>query len=94
MKYFKLQIATILRDGQVVGAVAVRDTDKSEIISMMTGRQVFKTEAKTGANTGGDGTELLRAEHIGDGKLIRDLSFSLYENERFWYRGIGGSGTH
>jgi ribose transport system ATP-binding protein len=84
--------ATVLRDGKVVGTVAIKDTDKAQIISMMTGRQVVRNGKKPEVANSNHTAELFRAEHVGDGKLVQDVSFSLYENEVLGIAGLVGSG--
>jgi ABC-type sugar transport system ATPase subunit len=84
--------ATVLRDGKVVGTVATKDTSKAHIISMMTGKRLQERERIPHAAVSNHKAELLRVEHVGDGILLQDISFSVYENEVLGIAGLVGAG--
>lgn len=84
--------ATVLRDGKVVGTVEIKNTNKTEIIAMMTGKQLRHLERQAGRDIATNGTELLRAEHMSNGSLIHDVSFTVHENEVLGIAGLVGAG--
>ena len=80
--------ATVLRDGALIGTVAVADTNSRDWVKMMVGRdldQLFpKSEVKRGV-------ESLRVRNLSNNKL-RDVSFSAHEGEILGVAGLVGSG--
>ncbi len=82
--------ATVLRDGKVVGTVEIQNTNKAEIISMMTGKQLRHLEVTH--DPAANGTELLRVEHVSNDKLIQDVSFTVHQNEVLGIAGLVGAG--
>ena len=82
--------ATVLRDGGVIGTVNVEDVDKSKIISMMIGRELTnifpKRESKPTKNVA------LSVENLTRDKMLKDISFKLYEGEILGISGLVGSG--
>ena len=80
---------TVLRDGCSVGTRNVAETTKAELISMMIGREMTKQFPPRSAAIG---QELLRAEHISDGKKVRDVSFSVAAGEVLGFYGLVGAG--
>jgi ABC-type sugar transport system ATPase subunit len=78
----------VLRDGALIGTVAVADTDSRDWVKMMVGRdldQLFpKSEVARGA-------ESLRVRNLSNGKL-RDVSFSAHAGEILGVAGLVGSG--
>lgn len=86
--------ATVLRDGKLVGSVAIADTDRTQIISMMTGKEIRangNAPAKERPPTS-KAPVLLEVEQISDGHLLKDVSFALHENEVLGIAGLVGSG--
>lgn len=86
--------ATVLRDGKLVGTVKIAETSNAEIISMMTGREI-KDIADLVVRTSTTKpleSELLRVEGLGNGRLLKDISFALNENEVLGIAGLVGSG--
>lgn len=86
--------ATVLRDGRLIGSVAIQDTSNSEIIGMMTG-QKFENISSLAARSSAivpQEAELLRVEGLGNGRLIQNSSFTLHENEILGIAGLIGSG--
>lgn len=84
--------ATIMRDGKVISHVRIKETTKEEIISMMTGKQLHhKLKATWVPVDYSNRNILLRVENLSDNKFIKDVSFSLYENEVLGFGGLIGS---
>jgi len=85
---------TVLRDGKLVDSVPIAETNRTKIISMMTGKEI---------RGNGDGSHrprvqastapvLLQVDQVSDGHLIRDVSFTLHENEVLGIAGLVGAG--
>ncbi len=85
---------TVMRQGQVVGSVATKDTSKNEIATMMVGRTVlFRVEREEAQ----PGEEVLKVEnlHALDNKrlpALRGVSFSVQEGEILGIAGVEGNG--
>ena len=80
---------TVMKDGEVVGTMKASETNTSEIISMMVGRELatlFPAREVT------IGEEVLRVEHISVGNRVKDVSFSVRAGEVFGIAGLVGSG--
>jgi len=87
-------MVTVMRLGKVVGSVATKDTSKSEIATMMVGREVlFRVERKQAQ----PGDEVLKVEdlHALDSKqlpALRGVSFSVRQGEILGIAGVEGNG--
>jgi len=80
---------TVLRDGQYIGTEEVKNITKDHLITMMVGRQLshyYTREFQV------PGKVLLKAEHISDGNMVRDVSFELHEGEILGLSGLIGAG--
>lgn len=80
---------TVIRNGSYV---ATRDVDKitrSELISMMIGREMSQQFPKRKSHIG---SELLRVENVSDEKLLNHISFVLHEGEVLGFTGLVGAG--
>lgn len=80
---------TVMRDGMAVGTKVVKETTTDELINMMVGREL--TNYYTRDFTEG-GEEVLRCEHISDGKMAKDVSFELKKGEIIGFAGLVGAG--
>lgn len=80
---------TVMRDGEYVGTKNVKETSKDELIAMMVGRELtnYYTRDYTDA-----GEEVLRCEHISDGNMVKDVSFTLNKGEIIGFAGLVGAG--
>jgi rhamnose transport system ATP-binding protein len=80
---------TVFRDGVSVGAGALQETTRNELIRLMVGRpldQLFpKLETTPGA-------ELLRVENLGRAGEFEDISFTLRRGEILGIYGLVGAG--
>ncbi len=82
--------ATVLRDGNFINTVEVKEVDKNKIISMMIGRDLKNTfPPKT--NVAKDKI-LLSVKNVNVGKKVKDASFDLYSGEILGVFGLVGSG--
>lgn len=82
--------ATILRDGQYIGTVAIRDVSQNTLIRMMVGRDITELFPKVVRQAG---SPLLTAENLCDysGK-VKEVSFQVKRGEIVGFAGLVGSG--
>lgn len=80
---------SVLRDGQYVGTVDVKDTNHDQIISMMVGRTISNLYPHKSENIG---KELLRVESLSSDGIFDDISFTLRKGEVLGFAGLVGSG--
>ncbi len=81
--------ATVLRDGQFVGTVAVPETDPDTLIRMMVGRQLEQLYGQGDASAGGD---VLRVEGLSARGQFHDVTFRLRRGEILGFAGLIGAG--
>ena len=79
----------VLRDGRLISNTPSAETDRGRIVADMAGRQV-----PTGASRPEGGTDevVVRAMDLGDGGLVRDVSFDLHQGEILGLFGLVGAG--
>ena len=80
---------TVLRDGHMVAAGDVKDTDPRQLAAHMVGHEV-RTEALTREMNYGE--EVLRLENLSDGKHFFDISLSVRAGEVLGVTGLLGDG--
>lgn len=80
---------TIMRDGQYVKTMKVKDTCKEELVKYMVGRDVVY---QYGAGTSQIGEELLRVEGMSYKNKVKDVSFVLHKGEVLGIAGLEGAG--
>jgi len=81
---------TILRDGNYIDTVDIKEIAECDLVRMMVGRTVeFEKRA---AHYFKDDEEVLRVEGLSHKKLIHDISFSLRKGEILGVAGLVGSG--
>lgn len=80
---------SVLRDGCYIGTGLIREITKEELIRMMIGRELTQQYPERSAEVG---NEILRVENLSDGKLVKDISFSLREGEVLGFSGLVGAG--
>ncbi len=80
---------TVLRNGQYVGTRVTAETNRDEIVRMMTGKE--EAEKYTGTRIRA-GRVVLRAEGLGTHGIVHDVSFELAEGENLAVAGLLGSG--
>lgn len=81
---------TVMRDGTNVGTLNTKDTDTDEVILLMVGRQLDEMYPKTQITPG---PVMLEVHDLSDGKLVKDVNFSLARGEVIGIYGVLGSGT-
>ena len=80
---------TVLRDGKMVAAGAVKDTDTRKLAAYMVGHEV-NTEVLAREVKLGD--EVLRLEGLSDGKNFENISLSVHAGEVLGVTGLLGDG--
>ena len=78
----------VLRDGCVTGELNIRETNKSELIARMVGRELTDLFPKT-SNPIGD--VALEVDHLTT-EAFQDVSFSLHKGEILAFSGLVGAG--
>jgi ribose transport system ATP-binding protein len=80
--------ATVLRDGAVVGTVAVAETTIDTLVRMMVGRDLKEKYPKIRVEPG---EEALRVEHLTRNGVFHDVSFHVRRGEILGVAGLVGS---
>jgi ribose transport system ATP-binding protein len=80
---------TVLRNGLYVGTKKTSDTDRNEIVKMMTGREEAE---KYTAGRRTHGSVIFKASGINTYGMVRDVSFEMREGETLSIAGLLGSG--
>lgn len=80
---------TILRDGQYITSMDYADTDLEEIISNMVGREIKEKFPRVSCKKG---KKIFEVKNLNAGKMVRDVSFELYEGEIVGIAGLMGAG--
>lgn len=88
---------TVMRDGRTIFTAAIKDVTKLQLVSTMLGRDVVKSHGKaTGFQSPNiqsqSSAPLLVANHLSDGKTVRDVSVSLWSGKITAVAGLLGSG--
>lgn len=80
---------TIMRDGQYVASMNFADTNLDEIIANMVGRKIKEKFPRVSCDKG---KKIFEVQHLNAGRMVRDVSFSLYEGEIVGFAGLMGAG--
>ncbi|WP_320128607.1 sugar ABC transporter ATP-binding protein [uncultured Sphaerochaeta sp.] len=80
---------TVMRDGKYIGTVDTATSDRSQLISMMVGRELSSFYTKTPYVPD---RKILEVEHLSDGKTVRDVSFDVCKGEILGFAGLIGAG--
>ena len=81
---------TVMRDGKYIDTLYTKDTEMSEIIRLMVGREVY-IESKP--QTSSDDTEIVLAlKNVATNQNIRNISFELRKGEILGFAGLMGAG--
>jgi len=80
---------TVLRDGQYIDTVEVKDTSREKLVSLMVGRELDNhyTREYHGSNQ-----RLFEVQNLSDDTLLKDISFHINEGEIIGFAGLIGAG--
>ncbi|MDR1798187.1 MAG: sugar ABC transporter ATP-binding protein [Clostridiales Family XIII bacterium] len=80
---------TVVRDGKFISCHAVGETNKDMLVADMVGRSMDNYYPKADVEIGG---ELIRAEHLNQAGVLRDVSFRINKGEIVGFAGLAGAG--
>lgn len=80
---------TVMRDGEHVFTDDMKNVDNDRLISAMVGHQLTEQYPKI---PGKRGEEALKAEHLVEGGILHDVSFTAYHGEVLGFAGLVGAG--
>ncbi|WP_075219667.1 sugar ABC transporter ATP-binding protein [Acuticoccus yangtzensis] len=83
---------TVLRDGELVGTLAKDEITAERVVSMMVGRDLSTFYKKDHAAAAEPGAVVLQVDGLGDGRFVRDCSFTVRHGEVVGIAGLVGSG--
>ena len=82
---------TVFKDGRYVATRQTKDVTKSQVISLMVGRELALYEQKAGTASRREDV-LFEVRHLTNGKSVQDISFQLHRGEILGFFGMVGSG--
>lgn len=80
---------TVIRDGEYIGSMPVKETNNEQLMSMMVGREFKNVFPEKDWN---QGKEIFRVENLSSPYRLKDINFELHENEVLGFYGLVGSG--
>jgi ribose transport system ATP-binding protein len=84
--------ATVLRDGQTVGDLAIEPGIEERVVELMLGGKVAAAAAERGAKSVATGTPRLRVRGLATGTRLADVSLDLYKGEVLGVVALEGQG--
>lgn len=80
---------TVMRDGEYIATVNTAQTQREELIKMMVGRELSSLYTKTTTATD---EVVMEVQHLTDGNMAKDVSFTLHKGEILGFGGLVGAG--
>ena len=80
---------TIMRDGQYITSMRFADVTLDQIIAHMVGREIKEKFPRVQCEKG---KKIFEVRHLNAGRMVRDVSFELYEGEIVGFAGLMGAG--
>jgi len=80
---------TVLRDGQLVGALPIKEVTRGSMIQMMVGRELTDIFRKVTTEIG---EPVLEVRNLTRGKSVREVCFELRKGEILGFAGLVGAG--
>ncbi|MDR0760065.1 MAG: sugar ABC transporter ATP-binding protein [Treponema sp.] len=80
---------TVIRDGAYIGTRRTAEVSNDELIAMMVGRQLTNYYTR---DFGTPGEPVLEVRNLSDGKVLKDISFTLRQGEILGFAGLVGAG--
>lgn len=80
---------TIMRDGQYITSMNFADATMDEIIAHMVGREIKEKFPRVECKKG---KKVFEVKNLNAGRMVRDISFALYEGEIVGFAGLMGAG--
>jgi ribose transport system ATP-binding protein len=80
---------TIMRDGRYIASMNYADTTVNEIITHMVGREIKEKFPSVSCQRG---KEVFSVRHLNAGRMVKDISFTLYEGEIVGFAWLMGAG--
>ena len=81
---------TVMRDGHYIDTVPTPEAKIEQIISMMVGRTIFETTPEVPEVPSQE--PVLEVRNLSRGRVIKDVSFTLYRSEILGFAGLMGAG--
>lgn len=83
-------VCTVMRDGEYVGTVNIKDTTEDELTQMMVGRKVSFDKIENNCIDMDD--VVLLVKNLGYKDLVKNVSFDLHRGEILGFAGLVGAG--
>lgn len=80
---------TVLRDGEYIDTVMIKDADRMDLIRMMVGRELSELFYRPNIEPG---ENVLEVRNMSRGEKVKDVSFSLKKGEILGFYGLVGAG--